>query len=65
VIRKGNALHNVVGNIRTTKHCSDDRVLDAGGSVAGAAPLAALLQEISDHQAINRSTKEADLLHTG
>jgi hypothetical protein len=65
VIRKGNALHHVAGNTRTTKPCSDDRVLDAGESVAGAAPSAALLQEMSDHEAINRGRKQANLLHTG
>jgi len=65
MIHTGNTFHHVAGYTWTTKHCSDDRALDAGWSVAEAAPNAALLQAICDNQAINRSRKEPETLHTG
>jgi hypothetical protein len=39
----------------TTKHCSDDKVLEAGGSVTGTLHYLALLQEI---RVKNQPTKE-------
>jgi len=48
VIHKGNTFNHVAGNTWTSYRCSDDRALDAGGSVTDAVPRLALFREICE-----------------